>query len=317
MSRRNRRLHDVGPAPVECECPGQHGATLVDLLGVPQRPVLIGEQHQIPVAKPGLATRVVQQHHRQQAVRLGLIGQQLDQGVTEPQRLGRHVAATPVALVEDQIDDREHGSESIGQQVIGRHPEGNAGGLDLALGAYEPLRHGRFRHQERPGDLVGGQAAERAQRQCDLGLDRERRMTTREHELESLVAKGRRVHRLRPPLLQFQQLRLGDQRLVAADLVDGPVAGRRHQPGPRAGGISVAGPPLGSDREGLLGRFLGEVEVAEEADQGSEHPAPLVAERLLEDRHHCMMGRTSIAPPSRAAGIFAASSIAASRSSAS
>jgi hypothetical protein len=32
-----------------------------------------------------------------------------------------------------------------------------------------------------------------------------------------------------------------------------------------------------------LGGFLGEVEVAEEADQACEDPSPLVAEGLLED----------------------------------
>jgi len=33
-----------------------------------------------------------------------------------------------------------------------------------------------------------------------------------------------------------------------------------------------------------LGGFLGEVEIAEEADQGGEDAAPLVAKDLLEDR---------------------------------
>ena len=82
-------------------------------------------------------------------------------------------------------------------------------------------------------------------------------------------------------------------------------------------GHAVARPALGGDRERLLRGFLGEVEVAEEADQGGEDAAPLVAEGLLEDRYHSTIGRTSIAPPRRAAGIRAASSIAASRSSAS
>ena len=76
-------------------------------------------------------------------------------------------------------------------------------------------------------------------------------------------------------------------------------------------------PPLGGGRESLLRGFLGELEVAEEADQRSEDAAPVVAERLLEDRYRPTSGRTSIAPPKRAAGIRAASSIAASRSSAS
>jgi hypothetical protein len=42
-------------------------------------------------------------------------------------------------------------------------------------------------------------------------------------------------------------------------------------------------PALGGDREGLLRGFLGEVEVAEEADQRSEDAAPLVAEDAVED----------------------------------
>ena len=82
-------------------------------------------------------------------------------------------------------------------------------------------------------------------------------------------------------------------------------------------GTPVARPALRRDRECLLRGFLGEVEVAEEADQRSEDPAPLVAEGPLEDRYHSTIGRTSIAPPRRAAGMRAASSIAASRSSAS
>ena len=86
---------------------------------------------------------------------------------------------------------------------------------------------------------------------------------------------------------------------------------------PGLAGSSVARPALRGDREGLLRGFLGEVEVAEEADQGSEDVSPLVAEGLLEDRYHSTIGRTSTAPPRRAAGIRAASSIAASRSSAS
>jgi hypothetical protein len=74
---------------------------------------------------------------------------------------------------------------------------------------------------------------------------------------------------------------------------------------------------LGRRREGLLGGFLGEVDVAEEADQGGEDASPLVAVDLFEDRYRSTSGRTSIAPPMLAAGIRVASSIAASRSPAS
>jgi uncharacterized protein YciI len=48
-------------------------------------------------------------------------------------------------------------------------------------------------------------------------------------------------------------------------------------------GLPIAGPALGGDGECLLSGLLGEVEVAEEADQAGEDAAPLVAEGLLED----------------------------------
>ena len=81
--------------------------------------------------------------------------------------------------------------------------------------------------------------------------------------------------------------------------------------------MPVPRPALGGDREGLLSGFLGELEVAEEADQRSEDLAPLLLEDPVEDRYHSWIGRTSIAPPMLAAGTLAATSIAASRSSAS
>ena len=247
----------------------------------------------------------MQQHHGQEAVRLRLIGHQLGERAPEPQRLGRKVAAAAVALVEYQVDDREHGGEPIRQQVVGRHSERDAGGLDLALRPHQPLRHRRLGHQEGARDLVGGEAAEGAQGEGHLRVDGERRMTAGEDELEPLVGKRRRVHRVLHCLLRLEQARLCDQRVIAAKAIDGSVACRRHQPA------------LRGDRERLLRGLLGEVEVAEKADQRGEHTSPLVAEGLVEGRYHSMIGRTSIAPPRRAAGIRAASSIAASRSSAS
>jgi hypothetical protein len=62
------------------------------------------------------------------------------------------------------------------------------------------------------------------------------------------------------------------------------VAGGGHEPGTRVGGRAVSGPAIGGDRERVLGGLLGELEVAEEADQAGEDAAPLVAEDLLEDR---------------------------------
>ena len=142
-------------------------------------------------------------------------------------------------------------------------------------------------------------------------------MATGEDQLEPLVREGGGVHVDLGCLGHLEQARLGGQRAIAADAVDRPVPCSGDQPDTGVGRRAVARPPLGGDREGLLRGFLGEVEVAEEADQGSEDASPLVAEDLVEDRYHSASGRTSIAPPMRAAGMREASSIAASRSSAS
>ena len=77
------------------------------------------------------------------------------------------------------------------------------------------------------------------------------------------------------------------------------------------------GPPRRGDCERFLSGLLGKIEVAEEADQGCQYAAPLLAEDLFEQRYPSTTGRTSIEPPSRAAGIRPASSMASSRFSAS
>ena len=82
-------------------------------------------------------------------------------------------------------------------------------------------------------------------------------------------------------------------------------------------GRPLAGPPLGGDGERLLRGLLGEVDVAEEADQGGEDPPPVALEDLLDQwavSPVSTSGRTSTAPPSRTAGIRWANASAASRS---
>jgi hypothetical protein len=79
-------------------------------------------------------------------------------------------------------------------------------------------------------------------------------------------------------------LGLGRERAIATNAVDRAVARCGYEPGARVIGRPIARPALGGDRERLLGGLLGEVEVAEEADQAGEDASPLVAEDLLEDR---------------------------------
>src|SRR5919197_284150 len=203
-----------------------------------------------------------------------------------------------------------------------RDAERDPGGLDLALRANEALGHGRLGNEEGACNLIRPQPAERSQGKRDLGVKRQRRMAAGEDELQPLVRDRLvRDRDLVNALLQaLPHVELTDLRregAIAADAVDRAVARRDHEPRAWVVRGSVAGPALGGDRERLLGGFLGEVEVAEKADQAGEHPAPLIAEDPLDDRYRSTIGQTSTAPPMRAAGIRDASSIAAWRSSAS
>jgi len=143
-------------------------------------------------------------------------------------------------------------------------------------------------------------------------------MAAGEDELQALVADGRWLFDLvLHGLRRVEQPRLGGERALAPDAVDRAVAGRRDEPGDGVVGRAVARPALGGDGERVLGGLLGEVEVAEEADQGRQDAAPLAPEDLLDQ---CAVstgtstsGRTSTAPPSRTAGIRCATSSASSR----
>jgi hypothetical protein len=108
-------------------------------------------------------------------------------------------------------------------------------------------------------------------------------MAAGEDELEALVGERRLVHGVLRDQRDLEQAGLRGERALAADAVERPVAGGRDQPRSGARGDAVARPALRGDREGVLGGLLREVEVAEEADQGSEDPAPLLAEDLVED----------------------------------
>ena len=71
----------------------------------------------------------------------GSSGIELGERPPEADRLAREVSAAAVALVEDQVHDREDRGEAVGKQVSRRHPERDPGLLDLPPGSDEPLGH--------------------------------------------------------------------------------------------------------------------------------------------------------------------------------
>ena len=281
---RDRRLQHIGATSAEGHRPIERGPAPLDLLVIPERSILIGQQDQLALREPRLAPRVVRQHQREQPVHLRLVRHQLGQRAVDADRLRGEVAAAPVALVEDQIDHRQHRGEPVGQEVGRGYAERDPGGLDLVLRADQPLRHRLLRDEEGAGDLLGGQAAERPEGQRDLAVERQRRVAAGEEQLEPLVGNRRLIHFVLHRLRNVEQARLLGEGAVAPDPVDGPVARGRHQPGPRVVGRPLARPALRRDRERLLSGLLGQLEAAEEADQVGEDPAPLVSEDLLEDR---------------------------------
>jgi hypothetical protein len=109
-------------------------------------------------------------------------------------------------------------------------------------------------------------------------------MATGEEELQSLVRDRPLIHLVLHRLRRIEQLGLLGERAIPADPVDRTVPRRRHEPGARVVGRAVSRPTLGCDRESLLSGLLGQLEAAEEADQGGEDTAPFVAEDLVENR---------------------------------
>ena len=115
-------------------------------------------------------------------------------------------------------------------------------------------------------------------------------MATCEDELETLVRERGFLDLVHGRLRWLQEMHLRGERPVAPDPVDRAVAGGRRQPGAGVLRLPVAGPSRCRNGERLLRGLLGEVEVAEEADQVGEDPAPLVTEDPVEQGYRVRDG---------------------------
>ena len=133
-------------------------------------------------------------------------------------------------------------------------------------------------------------------------------MAAGEDERQPLVGDRAHVLVLAGELLEpCEQLGLAFERPLAPDPVDRPVARRRDDPGAGIARHAVHRPALERRGEGVLHSVLGEVEVAEDADEDRDRTSPLLAEdgRDRSAQPRSTTGRTSIDPYSDA-GIFAA-----------
>jgi len=145
---------------------------LGDLLEVPARPVLVGQQHQLAVDDPGVAPRVLEQHQGEHGVEVAARhgGHQVAQHTDESHGLARldgshdvGSAARGVSGGEGEVGDVGHRVHPGLERPAGRHTERLAG--HLLPGARQPGGHRRARHQEQAGD-VGGRHSEDQPQVC-------------------------------------------------------------------------------------------------------------------------------------------------------
>jgi hypothetical protein len=97
-------------------------------------------------------------------------------------------ACSGIAFVEDQVDDFEHGGETLRELVAAGSLVGQAGLRQGALGAHDALGDGRLGQQEGAGDLAGREAADHPERQRRAGFARQAWMTGSEDQPQHLVA---------------------------------------------------------------------------------------------------------------------------------
>jgi hypothetical protein len=118
-------------------------------------------------------------------------------------------------------------------------------------------------------------------------------VTAREDQAQSIVGDRHVVVRTGAGL-DRRQIRL-DRRIAgqlvglvaksptAADPVDRPIPGGRRDPCTRICRDAAVGPDLECGDERVLDRLLGEVEVAEDADERRDRPSLLLAEQAVDD----------------------------------
>ena len=286
MAFRDRGLQRIGAAPPsERVRTGQGGASARDPAAIPQPAVLIREEHRIPVRiDPRREAGGGELHERQQRVHIGLSGQERGEHPGEPDRLAPQVRTQQVLprgrrvrLVEHQVQHAEHGAEPRREILPRRHLERGLRRGERLLGAHDPLLHGRGRHEEGAGDLLGAETADHAQRERHTGLTRQHGVTGDEHEPQHVVVDRVRIPRRRIEgvvLLPREIVRDHREPVVVAlsapPAVDRAALGDRRQPRGGVRGDAILRPLRERFQERILGEVLREPEVAGVAGQGRD-----------------------------------------------
>ncbi len=206
----------------------------------------------------------MQQHQGQQAQRLGIIDQVIEQAAKPdgfmakvgPDQIG--AVGCRMAFVEDEIDDLQNTVEPYGPVGAAGHVIGDIEVADLGLGADDALGDRRRRRQEGAGDFLGRQAADFAQGERRATIRRQGGVATGEDQAQFVVANGVGIGIVRP-CLGFGRP-IGDRAphlRFASPAVDDAVAAGRDQPGIGIFWGAVGWPGCGGSEEGLVETFFG------------------------------------------------------------
>ena len=271
---------------------------VVPLGDQPRRPTACGPAragHQHAVGEAGGSARLGEEHQREQAQDLGLVGHQARQHPGLPDRLRGEVGADldvgrrrQVPLVEDEVQRGEDAGQPGRQLVVGRDAVRDVRGLDLLLRPREPLAHRRLVDEEGAGDLGHREPAEQPEGEGHLGVAGERRVAAGEDQPEPLVGDGAHGVGVDGVLVVEGSEHGGGLRVsrvaggLPAEPVDGAVLGGRRQPRPRVGRQAGPRPPGHRLDERLLGDVLGQLDVPEPPHQRRDDPAVLLTEDLLD-----------------------------------
>ncbi len=98
-----------------------------------------------------------------------------------------------IALIEDEVDDVEHGRQPVLELGATGGQIRDAPVADEAFGPHDPLGDGRLGHHEGTGDLGRREPGDQTQRQGDLRLLRQGRVAAREDQSQTVIRDSRRI----------------------------------------------------------------------------------------------------------------------------
>ena len=260
--------------------------TLGDQRAVPAAAVLLVQRHQLAAGDPGRAAGLGEQHQREQPGHLGLVGQQGAQDPRQPDRLGGELVADrrgvgrgrEVALVEDQV---EHGEHAVHPRSAGRRPRAPGRGSSPPLIFF-------FARVIRCAIVVSG-----TRNACAISATvrppSSRRVSATRASGASAGWQQVKISRSRSSsTMPVGSWGVSSLIMSAAWCLASRWDSRRSrsiarlpavvvsQP-PGLGGTPSTRPPLDRGEQRLAGRLLGDVDVAEAADQRGDDPAVLLA----------------------------------------